>query len=182
MTTVCWQCPSTIPGLLGLNANWSGNWATDSMANAPKAERLPMADWTPIMVEDRLESAADVFRSLPEVKPQGYFNAWPEYFHSFGDQVGQEPTMRRPRPSPRQITQAEDALLWLRWLDPSDARLLWLRSNRKPWKPICWELGISRATANRRWQYGVAVITWRLNGRRVPGKRSMEFVVGRVAQ
>ena len=43
-------------------------------------------------------------------------------------------------------------------------------------------LGISRATANRRWQYGVAVITWRLNGRRVPGKRSMEFVVGRVAQ
>ena len=48
-----------------------------------------MAEWTPTMVEDRLESAADVFRSLPEVKPQGYFNAWPEYFHSFADQVGQ---------------------------------------------------------------------------------------------
>ena len=100
-----------------------------------------MAEWTPTMVEDRLESAADVFRSLPEVKPQGYFNAWPEYFHSFADQVGQEPRMRRPKPGPRDITQAEDALLWLRWLDPADARLLWLRANRKPWKPICWELG-----------------------------------------
>ena len=125
-----------------------------------------MAEWTPTMVEDRLESAADVFRSLPEVKPQGYFNAWPEYFHSFADQVGQEPRMRRPKPGPRDITQAEDALLWLRWLEPADARLLWLRANRKPWKPICWELGISRATANRRWQYGIAVIVWRLNGRR----------------
>lgn len=97
-----------------------------------------MADWTPTMVEDQLESAADVFRSLPEVKPQGYFNAWPEYFHSFADQVGQEPRMRRPKPGPRDITQAEDALLWLRWLDPADARLLWRRANRKPWKPICW--------------------------------------------
>ncbi|MBL4557661.1 MAG: hypothetical protein JKP98_12805 [Rhodobacteraceae bacterium] len=50
-------------------------------------------------------------------KPQGYFSAWPEYFHSFGDQVGQEPRMRRPLPSPRMITEAEEALLWLRWLE-----------------------------------------------------------------
>jgi drug/metabolite transporter superfamily protein YnfA len=74
------------------------------------------------------------------------------------------------------------ALLWLRWLDPADARLLWLRANRKPWKPICWELGISRATANRRWQYGIAVIVWRLNGKRVPSKRSIDFVISRAAQ
>ncbi|WP_342355808.1 hypothetical protein [Paracoccus sanguinis] len=44
---------------------------------------------------------------------------------------------------------------------------------------MCWELGISRATANRRWQYGIVVIVWRLNGRQVPKKRSMDFVVGR---
>ena len=140
-----------------------------------------MADWTPAMVEARLESAADVFRSLPGVMPQGFFNAWPEYFHSVADKVGQQPQIRRPRPSPRQITEAEETLLWLRWLDPDDARLLWLRANRTPWKPICWELGISRATANRRWQYGLAVIVWRLNRKRVPGKRSMEFLVAKTA-
>ena len=138
-----------------------------------------MDDWTPAIVDARLESAADVFSMLPEVKPQGYFNAWPEYFHSFADKVGQQPQMRRPRPSPRQITQAEETLLWLRWLDPDDARLLWLRANRTPWKPICWELGISRATANRRWQYGIAVIVWRLNGRAVPSRRSMTFITAR---
>jgi hypothetical protein len=138
-----------------------------------------MTDWTTAQVQDRLELAADVFAQLPAVKPQGYFNAWPEYFHSFADQVGQEPQMRRPRPSPRQITEAEEAMLWLRWLEKDDARLVWLRANRTPWKPICWELGISRATANRRWQYGIAVIVWRLNGRREPRKRSMRFVIGR---
>lgn len=141
-----------------------------------------MGEWTTAQVQDRLELAAGVMRQMPGVMPQGFFNAWPEYFHSFADKVGQEPQMRRPRPSPRQITQAEEAMLWLRWLDPSDVRLVWLRANRKPWKPICWELGISRATANRRWQYGIAVIVWRLNGKRVPSKRSIDFVISRAAQ
>ena len=136
-----------------------------------------MADWTTTQVEDRLESAADVFRTLPGVMPQGFFNAWPEYFHSFVDKVGQEPHMRRPRPGPRQITEAEEALLWLRWLERDDARIVWLRAERTPWKPICWQMGISRATANRRWQYGLALITWRLKGRVPSSKRSQRFVV-----
>jgi hypothetical protein len=141
-----------------------------------------MAEWTAVQVEDRLESAADVFAQLPAVKPTGYFNAWPEYFHSFADKVGQEPQMSRPRPGPRQITEAEEAMLWMRWLEKDDARLVWLRANRTPWKPICWELGISRATANRRWQYGIAVIVWRLNGKQVPRKRSIGFVVDGAAR
>ena len=136
-----------------------------------------MADWTPAMVEYRLESAADVFAQLPAVKPQGYFNAWPEYFHSFADKVGQEPRMRRPLPSPRMITEAEEALLWLRWLEKDDARIVWLRANGTPWKKVGWEVGLSRPAANRHWQYGLAVITWRLNGKRVPKKRSKRFVV-----
>jgi hypothetical protein len=138
-----------------------------------------MADWTRTMVEDRIETAAEVFRALPGVRPQGYSNAWPEYFHSFGDKVGQQPETRRARPGPRAITEAEATLLWLRWLEPQDARLVWLRANRTAWKPICWEFGISRATANRRWEYGLSVITWRLNGKRVPTKRSIDHVIQR---
>ena len=138
-----------------------------------------MADWTRTTVEDRIETAAEVFRALPDVRPQGFANAWPEYFHSFGDKVGQTPQARRPRPGPRAITEAEATLLWLRWLEPQDARLVWLRANRTAWKPICWEFGISRATANRRWEYGLSVITWRLNGKRVPAKRSMDHVIQR---
>jgi hypothetical protein len=140
-----------------------------------------MGEWTTAQVQDRLELAAGVFAQLPAVKPTGYFNAWPEYVHTFADKVGQEPQMRRPRPGPRQITEAEEAMLWLRWLEKDDARIVWLRANGRPWKPICWELGMSRATANRRWQYGIAVIVWKLNGKRVPSKRSKAFVVSKAA-
>lgn len=141
-----------------------------------------MADWTTTQVQDRLELAAGVMRQMPGVRPQGFFNAWPEYFHTFADQVGQEPRMRRPRPSPRQITEAEEAMLWLRWLEVEDARLVWARAEGTAWKPICWQFGISRATANRRLQYGLAVIVWRLNGKQPPGKRSMEFVVAKAGR
>lgn len=136
-----------------------------------------MADWITGDVQDRLESAADVMQQLPSIKPQGYFNAWPDYMHTFADQVGQTPEMKRPRPSPRDITECEEAMLWLRWLEPDDARIVWLRANRQPWKKIGWEIGLSRPAANRHWQYGVALITWRLNGRVPSSKRSRRFVV-----
>ena len=136
-----------------------------------------MAEWTTTLVEERLESAADVFRTLPGVRPQGFVNAWPEYFHSFADKVGQEPQMLRPRPGPRQITEAEEAMLWLRWLERDDARIVWLRAERTPCKPICWEMGLSRTAATKRWQFGLAVITWRLHGRLPPARRSQQFVI-----
>lgn len=138
-----------------------------------------MGDWTRAMVADRIELAADVMKSLPAVQPRGHFNAWPEYFHSFADQVGQEPRMRRPLPSPRMITEAEAAMLWLRWVEKDIAQILWARANRTAWKGICWEHGISRASANRRHEYGLAVIVWRLNGKTPPGKRSMQYVIAR---
>ncbi len=134
-------------------------------------------DWTRAMVADRLELAAEVMKSLPPVRPQGYFNAWPDYAASFGDQVGQEPRMKKPLPSPRMITEADEAMLWLRWLDKDVAQILWARSNRWPWKRICWHHGISRPTASRRYDYGLAVIVLRLNGKTVQRKRSMEFVI-----
>lgn len=136
-----------------------------------------MGNWTRAMVADRLELAADVMKALPAVRPQGYFNAWPEYLHSFGDQVGQQPRMRRPLPSPRMVTEADEALLWLRWIDKDIAQILWARANRTAWKGICWDHGISRAAANRRHEYGLAVIVWRLNGKTPPRKRSMQYVI-----
>lgn len=143
-----------------------------------------MTDWTTGDVQDRLESAADVMRQLPSVKPQGYFNAWPDYTYSFADQtysfadqVGQEPEMKRPRPTPRAITECEEAILWLRWLEIDDAKLVWARADRTAWKPICWRFGVSRTTAHRRWKHGLSVIVWRLNGKRAPEKRSVQFVI-----
>ena len=137
-----------------------------------------MADeWTRAMVADRLDLAADVMRSMPPVRPRGYVSAWPEYVSTFADQVEQEPRMKKPLPSPRMITQADEAMLWLRWVYKDIGQILWARANRDAWKKISWHHGISRSAANRRHEYRLAVIVWKLNGRTVPRKRSMEFVI-----
>jgi hypothetical protein len=140
-----------------------------------------MAEWTREQVEERLIEAADVMKRLPEVRVQGYFSVWPQYAYEFGDLVGQQPSpMKRPPPPPDAISRMEATLPWLRWLEADEARLVWARAEGTPWKPICWRLGISRATANRRWDYALCLIAWRLNGRRVPGNRSRRFLVERV--
>jgi hypothetical protein len=135
-----------------------------------------MDKWTVETVETRLEDAAQVIRRLPAVRVPGYFNTWPSMFVEFADLVGQEPQpMRLPPPSTAAITRMEDTLNWLRWLEAEDVKLVWARADRKPWKAICCQLGISRATANRRYQYGLSLIAWRLNGRMVPAKWSRHF-------
>lgn len=140
-----------------------------------------MADWTPELVEERLIEAAEVLRRLPEAKVQGYFGIWPEIVHDFGDMVEQEPQpMRRPLPSAAAISRMDETITWVRFLAPEDGKLVWARAEGAPWKAICWRFGIGRATAHRRWQYGISLIAWRLNGRAAPAKRSREFLVERV--
>lgn len=72
---------------------------------------------------------------------------------------------------------AAEALAWLRWLEPNDAALVRARVAGAPWKSICWRFGISRPTADRRYRYGLALITWHLNGHRAgdvkPSLRSL---------
>lgn len=134
--------------------------------------------WTRDQVEERLNEAADVLKRLPDAKGQGYFSTWPQIVYEFADLVGQKPPrLRRPPPSPAAISRMEKTFDWFAWLEPEDAKLVWARAEGTPWKPICWRFGLSRATAHRRWEYALSVITWRLNGRRPPAKRSKRFVV-----
>jgi len=139
--------------------------------------------WTLSMVEERFEEAADVMKRLPEVKVPGYFSTWPAVLHDFADLVEQAPRpLRRPRPGPDAVSRMEATLGWLAWLEPGDAKLVWSRAEGTAWKMMCYRLGISRATAHRRWQYALSVIAWRLNDKRPPTKRSRRFVVERVRQ
>lgn len=135
------------------------------------------SEWTAARVESRLCEAADVMRRLPPVRVQGYFNTWPSIANEFSDRVGQEPTrMRRPPPSPDAITRAEATLLWLRWLEVEDARLVWMRAGRARWREICQRFGIARSTANRRYDYALTVIVWRLERRPLPKSWSQRYL------
>ena len=93
------------------------------------------------MVEERFVEAAAVMKRLPEVRVPGYFNTWPKMVVEFADRVGQQPEpMRLPPPSPDAISRMEETLGWLHWLEPIDAKIVWLRATGERWKAICWRL------------------------------------------
>jgi hypothetical protein len=136
--------------------------------------------WTPSLVEERFVEAAAVMKRLPEVRVPGYFNTWPKMVVEFADRVGQQPEpMRLPQPSPDAISRMEEALGWLHWLEPIDAKIVWLRAAGEPWKAICWKVGLVRSAAHQHRQYALSVIVLRLSGRKVPSKRSRQFIVAR---
>lgn len=136
--------------------------------------------WTPALVEERLVEAAETMKRLPEVRVQGYYNSWPTILREFSDRVGEAPQrLRRPPPSPTAITRMEEALQWLRWLEADDARLVWMRAEGARWREICGRFGIARATANRRFEYALCVIVWRLSNRPLPQKWSRSFLIRR---
>jgi hypothetical protein len=153
------------------------------MAAACKQGGVYVTEWTTNLVDDRLLEAADVLTRLPDVRVHGYYGLWPKMILQFSDLVGQEPAkLRGPPPSPEAISRMEQAMPWLTWLEPRDAKLVWARAERSPWKLICWRFGFSRATANRRWEYGLSTIAWRLNGRPALRKRSQRFVIERMRE
>ena len=136
-----------------------------------------MTEWTPSLVEERLSEAAFVLKRLPAERRRGYFNVWPQIVHEFADKVGQEPRPMRVLPSPAAISRMEETLSWTVGLDPIDGKIVWMRAHGERWKAICWSVGMQRSAAHEHWLYALCVIAWRLNGRRVPGKRSRRYII-----
>lgn len=122
------------------------------------------ARWTASMVEARFEEAAFTLRRLPDRRVPGYFNTWPTIVRSVYEAFGWE-RARMPRiaPSPEAISRMEETFTWLAWLEPDDARIVWLRAENVPWKPICWRVGLSRKTAWQRWVAALQTVASRLS-------------------
>ena len=133
--------------------------------------------WTPSLVEERLAEAAETLRRLPEAKVQGHASTWPPYIQECCS--AEDVILRRPPPSAAAITRMDEALPWLRLLDPTDARIVWLRANGEPWKVVCWKAGLARAAANQHWLFALCVIAWHLNGRRIPSNISKRDLIAR---
>lgn len=120
--------------------------------------------WTPSLVAERLEEAAGVLKKLPSVKVGGYYSTWPDLLPERSDLVGREPTLvNRLHPSPIEITRMEQTLFWTVDLDETDAKIVWRRAYREPWKRIAARFGKPRQTVAEHWFYGLCVIAWQLN-------------------
>lgn len=140
-----------------------------------------MTGWTPRLVEERLAEAAEVLKRLPEERVQGYFGTWPKVLLDPADLAGQQARLSRPWPSPAAISRMEETLGWTIGLDPVDGRIIWMKAAGERWKTICRTVGLQRSAAHRRWQYALAVLTLRLNGRRLGRTLSQQRVIALAA-
>ena len=124
--------------------------------------------WDVEMVAARLEEAAETLKRLPMtgLKPREYGDAWPTVIHDAMDAYGwDEAVVRLGPPSAEAITRMDEALQWLRWLEPNDARLLWLRAVRVPWRVIQQRFGRSRRGLIDRRMIVLSAIAVRIDAR-----------------
>ncbi len=114
-------------------------------------------------VEERLRSAARTLRRLPNVKVQGYFSTWPTIIREPLEILQMEPEPMRLQPSTADITEMEEVLfVWLKWLEPEERRLVWLRAERVRWKLICGRFGVGRTKAWEMYRRALASIAAKL--------------------
>ena len=114
-------------------------------------------------VEERLRSAARTLRRLPNVKVQGYFSTWPTITREPLEILQMEPEPMRITPSMADITEMEEVLfVWLKWLEPEERRLVWLRAERVRWKLICGRFGVGRTKAWEMYRRALASIAAKL--------------------
>ena len=121
---------------------------------------------TPLEIEDQFEYAALTLRRLPNPPgsgAKGYGQSWPEYVHDAKQAYGYEEARMRVVPSARDIQRMEDYIGWLAWLDPEDARIVWLRAEGVRWRQVCIRAGVVRSTAWRRWAAALLTIAKKLN-------------------
>ena len=139
--------------------------------------------WTPSLVEAWITEAADVLSRLPELRVRGYITSWPPIVRDFCEAYGwQDAVLRRPPPPAHAIDRMDKALQWLAWLEQTDSRIVWLRACGKPWKAVCWEVGLARAAAHQHWMFALCVISWRLNGKKVSKHMSRRNLIAATKQ
>jgi hypothetical protein len=133
--------------------------------------------WTPSLIADRLEEAADVLKRMPPVKMKGYFSTWPQIVPEFSDLIGQEPHLKCPLPSPAAISRMDETLGWTVGLEPTEAKIVFFKARRFKWNDICWRVGMARANAHLHWVYALCLIVWRLNGQKINSEWSIQKVI-----
>jgi hypothetical protein len=133
------------------------------------------------MVSARMEEAARTLRLLrvSGLKPRGYVSSWPDVVLGPDEAYGQdEVELRAGPPTPDAITRMDEALQWLCWLEPDQARLIWLHAEGMPRKMICAKVGMSRMMAWRVWMAALMTIASMVNINRKPVEPKQEIHSG----
>jgi hypothetical protein len=103
----------------------------------------------PKEVEERFVSAALTLRRLPgEMTLTARSSA--NVMRARGMLPDRDDHPPRWPPTARAITEMEEALTWLAWLDDGDAKIVMLRADGWRWRQVEHRVGLSKATCCRR--------------------------------
>ncbi len=120
--------------------------------------------WTEEMVVAALEEAIRTIKKLPSAKLRDYFTSWPQVIYKEIEILRMDQKPKKWPASPESISRMEKACDWVLLLkEVEERKIVWLRAARTPWKFICGQFGISRATANRKWKNSIRLITTQLD-------------------
>ena len=105
-------------------------------------------------IEDRLEEAALTLRRMPDPPgsgPKGYGSGWPDYIQEAKHAALDGDAKMRVVPGAAQIARMDEALTWLAFVSPDDAKIVWLRAEGRRWRQVGIAVGVVRQTVYRRW-------------------------------
>jgi len=120
--------------------------------------------WTPDDVANRFEDAAATARRLPSANVQGYFNAWPTIVRCQWEMLAtDERVVCRFPPSPKDVEDMLEVMLWVQWLEVEQRHLVWMRAKRYGWREISIRFACCTKTAQRHWQQALQLMVDHLN-------------------
>ena len=132
-------------------------WPSDRPAPAD-------AVWTPESVAARFEDAAVTSRRLPSASVQGYFSSWPTIVRCQWEMLAtDERVVCRFPPSPKDVEDMLEVMLWVQWLEVEQRHLVWMRAKRHGWREIAIRFACCTKTAQRHWQQALQLMVDRLN-------------------
>jgi len=120
--------------------------------------------WTEELVVAAFEEAIRTIKKLPSAKLRDYFTSWPQVVYSEIEIIRMDQRPKKWPATPEAISRMEKVCQWILFLkEVEERKIIWLRAARTPWKLVCGEFGISRATANRKWKSAIRQITLQLD-------------------
>ena len=128
---------------------------------------------TPLELEDRFEEAVSTLRRLPDKRPRGHFNVWPAIARTAWEIMAMEPQPMKVWATPESISRMEQCFDWMLLLEPEDAKIVWMRAEKRSFRSIARGLGTYPMSAWRRWVRSLLLIADHLEAeaRKTPEKR-----------
>ena len=107
-------------------------------------------------IKQSFELCLITLERLPIRSIRSYTHYWPDHLYSQREIAWAESRQLKIPALPEDVTQAEQALHWITWVDETQRHLIWMRAEGIPWRRIEGLICLPRTTAQR--QYDKALL------------------------